>query len=64
MRETRQTTDSGGSGLGPAVLVILAVALLGPAAAAAIWPGPCGDAMRDGAGLPAGLVPASPRARA
>jgi hypothetical protein len=58
------TTGSGGSDLGPAVLVILAVALLGPAAAAAIWPGPCGDAIRGGAGPPVGLVPASARARA
>jgi hypothetical protein len=57
------TTGSGGSGLGPAVLVILAAAPLGAAAAAAIWPGPCGDAMRDGAGPPANRVPAAARAR-
>jgi hypothetical protein len=61
MRGTRQTTGSGRSS--PAVLVILAAALLGPAAAAAIWPGPSGDAMRDGAGLPFGLVPAAARGR-
>jgi hypothetical protein len=43
MGGTRQTTGSGRSS--PAALVILAAALLGPAAAAAIWPGPSGDAM-------------------
>jgi hypothetical protein len=36
MRGTWQTTDGGGSGLGVAVLVVLAVALLGPAVAAAV----------------------------
>jgi hypothetical protein len=63
MREPGRQPTTAGAASGPAVLVIFAVALPGPAAAAAIWPGPCGDAMRDGAGLPAGLVPAAARAR-
>jgi hypothetical protein len=63
MREPGRQPTAAGVASGPAVLVIFAVALLGPAAAAAIWPGPCGDAMRDGAGLPVGLVPAAARAR-
>jgi hypothetical protein len=63
MREPGRQPAAAGAASGPALLVILAVALLGPAAAAAIWPGPCGDAMRDGAGLPVGLVPAAARAR-
>jgi hypothetical protein len=63
MREPGRQPTAAGVASGTAVLVIFAVALLGPAAAAAIWPGPCGDAMRDGAGLPVGLVPAAARAR-
>ena len=36
MRGTWETTDSGGSGLGTVVLIIIAAAVLGPAVAAAV----------------------------